>query len=503
VDVYSLIADGSTQIVPDGFSYGPTLLEATPDASTTDGGGTGFLYGYGFGSPSGTTIPSGLQISIGGKQATVTAYEPNAYGTLGPPFLLQGVAYTIPPGAVGAADVTVTTQAGTATLPDGMSYLPAVQQFSLTGASLAQGIYDSVRDLYYFTDAGQIQVFSRTDGKWLSPISVPTAPSGATHPLWGITLSQDGSKLAVSDAGTRVIYLIDPGSTGSVQSFVVTKGPIPGAVIYPAGLAITNTGVIYYAAYDDGGDGSNEYYTLDTNSGTITNLGLNGPGYGESDEFLRAEISSDNTRVFFNNDGDVFSIDTATGQQFYSLDGPGCCYGDYDLALSSDQTQLEGTSYLYDTDLNGQSYLALNLRESANITYVFGTKFSPDGSLLFQPSTYGIDIFDGRVGTLSARIALPFALSQSFDSLVSDGKDNVLIAITGTNGTGIAIVDLSSMSEPPPLPYPSERSHRGAAMDESPTPRSSRVSPTSAAPAQMLPNRGIKHIVHGSLLPAR
>jgi hypothetical protein len=45
------------------------------------------------------------------------------------------------------------------------------------------------------------------------------------------------------------------------------------------------------------------------------------------------------------------------------------------------------------------------------------------------------------------------ALSQNYDALVSDGKDNVLIAITGQNGTGIAVVDLSSLSEPLPLPY--------------------------------------------------
>jgi uncharacterized membrane protein len=39
-------------------------------------------------------------------------------------------------------------------------------------------------------------------------------------------------------------------------------------------------------------------------------------------------------------------------------------------------------------------------------------------------------------------------------SLISgDGKDNILIAITGTNGNGFAIVDLTSLSEPAPLPY--------------------------------------------------
>ena len=95
----------------------------------------------------------------------------------------------------------------------------------------------------------------------------------------------------------------------------------------------------------------------------------------------------------------------------------------------------------------------MNDREAINTSYVYGFKLSADGNMLFQPSTNGIDIFDGQVGSLLARIALPIALSQNFDSLVSDGTDNVLVAITGQTGSGIALIDLTSLTEPPPLPY--------------------------------------------------
>ena len=44
------------------------------------------------------------------------------------------------------------------------------------------------------------------------------------------------------------------------------------------------------------------------------------------------------------------------------------------------------------------------------------------------------------------------SLSPNYDALVADGKDDVLIAITG-NGDGIAMVDLTSIMDPPPLPY--------------------------------------------------
>jgi hypothetical protein len=85
--------------------------------------------------------------------------------------------------------------------------------------------------------------------------------------------------------------------------------------------------------------------------------------------------------------------------------------------------------------------------------------FSPDGRLLFQPATQGIDVFDGNVGNLRARIGLPAPFAVTYDALVSDGRDNILLAITNT-GNGIAAIDLTSIGEPPPLPYPNHPAGR-------------------------------------------
>ena len=72
--------------------------------------------------------------------------------------------------------------------------------------------------------------------------------------------------------------------------------------------------------------------------------------------------------------------------------------------------------------MNGESVFALNDREIQDISYVYGTKFNPDGNLLFQPATRGMDIYDGRVGTLRSRIAFPVPLSTNYDALVSDAS---------------------------------------------------------------------------------
>ncbi len=141
VDVYAVASDGGMQLMPEGFSYGPTIIEVTPNMSTGEGGGTGVIYGYGFG-PVGSgvegplpnakkhagSIPPSLQVSIGGAPVQLTGFSPYAYPIESPPFPLQAVTYTIPPGS-GAADVTVTSSSGTTTAKGSLTYLPAIQQF--------------------------------------------------------------------------------------------------------------------------------------------------------------------------------------------------------------------------------------------------------------------------------------------------------------------------------------------------------------------------------------
>jgi WD40 repeat protein len=467
--------------MPEGFSYGPTIVEATPDSSTAEGGGIGIIYGYGLGPAGTSTAPSDLQVSIGGHSATITSFTSNAYGLSSPPFLLEAVAFKIPPGIAGTGtDITVTTTSGSTTLTTGMHYLPAIQQIPVAGASLAQGIYDSHRNLFYFSDTNSIRVFSRTNQTWMPSMTLPDTG----HRLWAMSLSPDGSKLVVSDPPTGTIYLFDPSGVSAPHAFPLN----PATTLYPVqpgGLAVTDSGTVYFGRAVIGLFGASSLARLDLSTGAIAEFSSVGSSGINSDINFHLALSKDNSRAYFNDQGQMLYVDTASNTVVYKPVGDGCCYGDYDLHLANNQSSIEATGYLYDGDANGQAGLALNLREAMNTQYVDGTAFSPDGTLLFQPSTNGIDVFDGRLFTLRTRIALPVALGQYYDALVAGGPDDKLLAITGATGTGIAIIDLTSLSEPDPLPYLTMMS--GFA----PTFRLNGSAPTGAArvPAFRIPHR--------------
>jgi hypothetical protein len=447
VDVAVSTTDGGLLMVPEGFSYGPSIVEAITNASTAEGGGTGILYGYGFGPAGEGATANGLSVSVGGQNAVITNYSGQLPGQYLPyPFPIESVEFTFPPGTAGSsADVTVTSPSGTITAKGAVQYLPATQQFPLSGANLYQGIYDSKRDLYYFTDTTEIRVFSKTQGTWLAPITI----KGASR-LYGLALSPDGSKLAVGDAGNDVIDVLSPDSPSAVSTFPLPNTAFDSGAL-PCGVAITDSGIVYYATFDVNGFGDYALHKLDTSTGHVSDYqDFSDDNYYYLDANIRLLLTSDNSRLYFTIAGYVTALDTATDTTITNTISP---EGDYEIALSSNQTWMSAAEYLMDTNLNAESGVALNDREIWNQEAVYGEKMSPDGNLLFLPLSNAIDVIDGKRGVLLKSIALPFALSANYDALVSDGKDNVLVAITGQNGDGIAVIDLTSLPEPLPLPY--------------------------------------------------
>ncbi len=463
VDVRTFATDGGSQFLPQAFSYGPSLLETVTSYATAEGGGPASLYGFGFGPQfyaASSPALSNLQVTIGGSPAVVNSYNPDPYGSnffTFPPFPTNSLLYTVPSGVAGTtANVAVNNISGSTTSSTPLTYVPAVQQYSVDG-QLVDGVYDPTRDVYYFTDANQIRVFSLTSGAWLAPIPIPS-PVNAYGPqrLWGIAISPDGSKLAVADPGAVAIYILNPDQPSSLQSFALA----PQVGYYaqsedPTGIAILNNGTVYFATADFDGDGTSFLMKLNPSTGLInavsnSNLFDLSPG----DTYGRLALSADGERIYTSDEGLAAYYDIPSDQVILA---PVADYdygqGSDEVVLSANQTRLFCDGFFADSNLNNIGYQALDVAESLDAQYVYGAALSADGGLLFQPGTQAIDVFDGNTGAFRGRISLPVPLSPNYRALVSNHQDSRLVAITGATGNGIAVIGLNSIPEPVPPTY--------------------------------------------------
>jgi len=428
-DFTVVLPDGSVQLNPENFSYGPTIVELSTNAASADGGSQGVIFGYGLGQQ-----PSNVTISVGGQAATVTQVIPSASPFQPYPFPMEAVLFTIPAGTAGTqATVSATTAAGSGSSPTPLTYVPAVQTFQSPSGALMQGLYDSTRGVVYFTDQSQIDVFSISSGNWLPPITISYTNSNSR--LTGVALSTDGNTLAVADTGTGDIYVLNPSSPTNVKSFnVQTSGNI-----VPYGVVVTSAGIVYYIA-EGTVSPPGAFYELDTNTGQITHYAIAG-----GSQFDRVTMNQDATLVFGSGPF-VFNTATAaiTQNNYFENEGD----GNVDLALSGDGTTFLTEDMFTDTNLNLEGDITYVDRDVWLASAVYGQKMNSDGSLVFQPLTNGIDVHDAATGLLLYRVALPIQLANAYDALAIDDNDGLLFAITVN---GMAEINLSSLTTPASL----------------------------------------------------
>lgn len=433
-DFTVVLPDGSLKIIPENFSYGPTIVEVSPNAATAEGGAEGVIFGYGLGEQTGD-----VQVTIGGQSATVTQLLTNASPTFPYPFPMEAVFFTVPPGSAGqATDVKVTTAEGSATGSGSFQYVAADQSYPLAGASLMEGTYDSTRSVLYLTDRAQVDVFSPAGAQWISPISIPNA--NASTRLYGVGLSPDGNTLAISDAGHASIYVLNPSSPQSVKSFDVSEQQ---SGYEPGGLAVTNAGMVYYATFNaPGGNGFTAFHKLNTANGSITDFSqIEDVGQNGDDSFIRVLLSPDGSHVYLNENGDAWTLDTSDDSLMEALQVT-VDEGLVEMAISADGTTLLTSNFLADSNLGAKTQVAYIDRDVWYPIAVYGEKLSANGSSLFQPLTNGVDVLDGTTGLLKYRVALPFQIANVYDALVVDNADSLLFAITPT---GIAKIDLTAL----------------------------------------------------------
>lgn len=423
------LPDKSIGMMPEDYSYGPTIVEVSTNAASGEGGAQGAIFGYGFGQQT-----SKVQLMIGGQTATVTEVIASASPTFPYPFPMQAVLFTVPPGNTGSSsDVTVMTSEGSATAQGAFHYVAPVQSYPLSGSSLMQGLYDSYRGVLYFTDRTQIQVFSPSSESWLPPITLPgTTPSTR---LLGISLSPDGNTLAASDPGDNAIYVLNPSSPKSAKLFSSV-----GVQGYPYGLAVTNSGIVYFGTYAQSISPPGGLGKLDSTTGQITTFQQG--TLEDGDASTRILLSPDGSQIYANEGGYSWILSTSNDSLQEGIQVSNAGNLSEELALSGDGTAILTSGMLTDSNLNVAGDLVYVDRDVWLPTAVLGQKLDLHGKLVFQPLTDGVDVLDGTTGLLRYRVTLPIQLSDVYDSLAIDNTDNLLFAITQN---GIAQLNLTSL----------------------------------------------------------
>jgi WD40 repeat protein len=442
-DFTAVYANNYVAMMPEAFSYGPSIVEVVSNAATAEGGATGAIVGYGFGQAA-----SDVQVTVGGKPAPVTALETNP-PIIPYPYLVETLQFTVPPGSPGPADITLTTANGSTTAAGAFHYVPAVKSYPLPGASLQDGIYDPTRKIYYFADKSEIQVLSLTAGGWQTPITLPGV--GNNTQLNALSLSPDGSKLAVSDLGDMTIYLVDPDNPAAAHSFALPQTGFDLGTA-PTGLAVLDNGTIYFATVDTDGTGDWAFHKLDTNTATFTDF-MQQDG-GDGDFFIRVLLGS-NGRIYSQIEGTVFFVDSANDEMTFATTINSGSGGNDELTLSADGTTLVTNGFFADANLNASNLQAFTDREVWLPVATIGQKLNQNGSALFQPLTSGIAVIDSQTGRLVNNVQLSVQLPAVYDSLVVDGTDDVVVAITTT---GVSVVDLTSVSPASPMDAKAARS---------------------------------------------
>jgi len=175
-----------------------------------------------------------------------------------------------PPGTSGRADVTLTVSGKSDTLSKVFQYARTVKRFPFSSSPNFL-LFDSGRQKLYAAHKDQVEVIDPITQQVLTPI-VPASGKLANSQFAGLSLSPDGNRLYIADAGANLIHELDlthPGTGASVNPTTAVGSTVS---VTPGRVFETSTGTLV------GSDVGGNLFTLN---------GVTGSGSWLTDQFGR------------------------------------------------------------------------------------------------------------------------------------------------------------------------------------------------------------------------
>jgi len=465
INLTAYFPNGWLALAPDGFSYGPRILETSPNALRSDGGDEIRILGYGFGSDAGK-----ISVAIGGKAASIEQVEDlsGVAPSLGLdptyPFPLEEITVRTPAGTAGKADLQVTSPAGSATASGAVQFLRNMQTFALPGP-YGFIVYDQGRKRAYLSANGRLDVFDVSAGQF----STALAPAGGWPPvadLRGMALTADNSQLVVADFGGQNVYLLSPDAAGNEN--VVFVGGVPGFLNSgPVRVAATSTGKVFVGmSGESAGACSQCLGQLDLTTQPIQVQVASQPEISALTGTPLVQSAAQGNQVFLAfgaSPGGPVAVWNASTNGFVSAVGSSSAA---DLATAANGTKFATISALgiptpadvWDIDLKLALRAAVsekqNIPGSVNVP---GLTLHPSGALLYRPfqtgapgnpgTRGGVDIVNAWTAALKLRVYLPEPFLTAADALhgsflATDEWGQKIFALTQS---GLTVVELASV----------------------------------------------------------
>jgi hypothetical protein len=448
VNLKYLFPDGAQLFTPRAFTYSVFPEYAIMSGGSPDGGEPGTISGYGL-----PTDPSNGSLTVGDNNATITTKTSQYLPFTQEPFPSTYLNFIVPPGAPGFADIAVTTQAGTGTLPKAFYYAKSVKDYA-SSDKFTSLLFDAKRNQVYLTAKDHVDVFSTSSNQYASPLY--PAAQGTAKQFTGLALTPDGGQLLVTDLLDGSLAVVNPDAPSS--SFAITiatvdystnncaKGPLYVAATSDH-RALVTTGSL--PAPSCPGDGI--LYVADLQSKTAAQ-----PPYLNNKCYLGNSPSSLT---------DAFSVAASTDGNYVVIGAsalnPGCLYSvatnsysglnlarGFGVALAGDANVVSNSNSLSDTSGHRLANVAQPLPLYASIAGMQATPpplyrplLNASGSLYYIAYPNYFEIVD----VLHARLLMRFSLNETIQATASPlaidaGGRHVYLA----TDKGLTIVDLGA-----------------------------------------------------------
>jgi len=336
---------------------------------------------------------------------------------------------------------------GSTTLKSGVYYLQNQAAYPVSG-NINGMVYDQPRQRLYLLDStnDQVNIFDLTANTFDTPVPVGNGPKG-------MTLTADGTELAVLNATDGTVSVIDP-----TQQKVVATYPVLSQAELSLISATDITQLAPHIALITLSNQKVRLLNLDTGSLSCVGVtdcdstGMNiNPGFVATPAYLFPQATStpDGTKAYISGGNSQLAIlnmanNTLTMKLGASVDEAGIVINHDGTVVATDLATYDGQlDYLNEM---GNDIFYLNT--ALDGTFSEGESFNPSGSLLFVGGQYYIDVFDVHTSRVVMQIAEPsytnygraMALDETGTKIFSVDQNGLVISQLAEAPLSIATV---------------------------------------------------------------